>query len=207
MDRREQVQYLNQTLLAEMPQYREQAEAFPVDAFSQRRLLRSLMNVRPPMPLAPKFLEVQDALLSAEREEKGVVNGDALPPTAGDPRLVLWQGDITRLRADAIVDADNSALLGCFAPCHSCIDNAIHTFAGIQLRLECARLMEEQGYPEPTGMAKVTSAFNLPSKRIIHTVGPIARGDASDLDRALLANCYAACLDAALEAGCESIAL
>ncbi len=81
MDRREQVQYLNQTLLAEMPQYREQAEAFPVDAFSQRRLLRSLMNVRPPMPLAPKFLEVQDALLSAEREEKGVVNGDALPPT------------------------------------------------------------------------------------------------------------------------------
>ena len=112
MDRREQVQYLNQTLLAEMPQYREQAEAFPVDAFSQRRLLRSLMNVRPPMPLAPKFLEVQDALLSAEREEKGVVNGDALPPTAGDPRLVLWQGDITRLRADAIVDADNSALLG-----------------------------------------------------------------------------------------------
>lgn len=92
MDRREQVQYLNQTLLAEMPQYREQAEAFPVDAFSQRRLLRSLMNVRPPMPLAPKFLEVQDALLSAEREEKGVVNGDALPPTAGDPRLVLWAG-------------------------------------------------------------------------------------------------------------------
>ena len=86
MDRREQVQYLNQTLLAEMPQYREQAEAFPVDAFSQRRLLRSLMNVRPPMPLAPKFLEVQDALLSAEREEKGVVNGDALPPTAGDSR-------------------------------------------------------------------------------------------------------------------------
>lgn len=116
MDRREQVQYLNQALLAEMPQYREQAESLPVDEISQRRLLRSLMNVRPPMPLAPEFLEVQDALLSAEREEKGVVDGDALPPTAGDPRLVLWQGDITRLRADAIVDADNSALLGCFAP-------------------------------------------------------------------------------------------
>ena len=109
MDRREQVQYLNQTLLAEMPQYREQAESFPADEISQRRLLRSLMNVRPPMPLSPEFLEVQDALLSTEREEKGVVDGDALPPTAGDPRLVLWQGDITRLRADAIVDADNSA--------------------------------------------------------------------------------------------------
>ena len=116
MDRREQVQYLNQALLAEMPQYREQAESFPADEISQRRLLRSLMNVRPPLPLAPEFLEVQDALLSTEREEKGVVDGDALPPTAGDPRLILWQGDITRLRADAIVDADNSALLGCFAP-------------------------------------------------------------------------------------------
>ena len=158
MDRREQVQYLNQTLLAEMPQYREQAEAFPVDAFSQRRLLRSLMNVRPPMPLAPKFLEVQDALLSAEREEKGVVNGDALPPTAGDPRLVLWQGDITRLRADAIVDADNSALLGCFAPCHGCIDNAIHSAAGLQLRDACAEIMRAQGHPEPAGRAKLTRA-------------------------------------------------
>ena len=161
MDRREQVQYLNQTLLAEMPQYREQAEAFPVDAFSQRRLLRSLMNVRPPMPLSPEFLEVQDALLSTEREEKGVVDGDALPPTAGDPRLILWQGDITRLRADAIVDADNSALLGCFAPCHGCIDNAIHSAAGLQLRDECNRIMEQQCRPEPTGQAKLTGGYNL----------------------------------------------
>ena len=173
MDRREQVQYLNQTLLAEMPQYREQAEAFPVDAFSQRRLLRSLMNVRPPMPLAPKFLEVQDALLSAEREEKGVVNGDALPPTAGDPRLVLWQGDITRLRADAIVDADNSALLGCFAPCHGCIDNAIHSAAGLPLRDACAEIMRAQGHPEPAGRAKLTRAYNLPARYVLHTVGPI----------------------------------
>ena len=116
MDRREQVQYLNQALLAEMPQYREQAESFPADEISQRRLLRSLMNVRPPMPLAPEFLEVQDALLSTEREEKGVVDGDALPPTAGDPRLILWQGDITRLRADAIVDADNSPCWGASLP-------------------------------------------------------------------------------------------
>ena len=146
--------------------YREQAEAFPVDAFSQRRLLRSLMNVRPPMPLAPKFLEVQDALLSAEREEKDVVNGDALPPTAGDPRLVLWQGDITRLRADAIVDADNSALLGCFAPCHGCIDNAIHSAAGLQLRDACAEIMRAQGHPEPAGRAKLTRAYNLPARYV-----------------------------------------
>ena len=206
MDRREQVQYLNQTLLAEMPQYREQAEAFPVDAFSQRRLLRSLMNVRPPMPLAPKFLEVQDALLSAEREEKGVVNGDALPPTAGDPRLVLWQGDITRLRADAIVDADNSALLGCFAPCHGCIDNAIHTFAGVQLRAACAKAMAAQGHPEPTAQAKVTDGYNLPARRVIHTVGPIADGRPTATHRRQLAECYRACLDAAAAAGLSSIA-
>lgn len=206
MDRREQVQYLNQTLLAEMPQYREQAEAFPVDAFSQRRLLRSLMNVRPPMPLAPKFLEVQDALLSAEREEKGVVNGDALPPTAGDPRLVLWQGDITRLRADAIVDADNSALLGCFAPCHGCIDNAIHSFAGVQLRLACQQLMQRQGHEEGTGEAKITPAYNLPCRYVLHTVGPIITGRVTGRDCQLLASCYRSCLELAERSGCRSVA-
>lgn len=206
MDRREQVQYLNQALLAEMPQYREQAESFPADEISQRRLLRSLMNVRPPMPLAPKFLEVQDALLSAEREEKGVVNGDALPPTAGDPRLVLWQGDITRLRADAIVDADNSALLGCFAPCHGCIDNAIHTGAGVQLRLACAELMERQGRPEPLGRAKLTPAFNLPSRYVLHTVGPMVSGPLTEADREALASCYRSCLELAREQGCRSLA-
>ena len=206
MDRREQVQYLNQTLLAEMPQYREQAEAFPVDAFSQRRLLRSLMNVRPPMPLAPKFLEVQDALLSAEREEKGVVNGDALPPTAGDPRLVLWQGDITRLRADAIVDADNSALLGCFAPCHGCIDNAIHSAAGLQLRDACAEIMRAQGHPEPAGRAKLTCAYNLPARYVLHTVGPIVGRWVTWKDRRELAACYRACLELAAEQGLRSVA-
>ena len=206
MDRREQVQYLNQTLLAEMPQYREQAEAFPVDAFSQRRLLRSLMNVRPPMPLAPKFLEVQDALLSAEREEKGVVNGDALPPTAGDPRLVLWQGDITRLRADAIVDADNSALLGCFAPCHGCIDNAIHSAAGLQLRDACAEIMRAQGHPEPAGRAKLTRAYNLPARYVLHTVGPIVGRWVTWKDRRELAACYRSCLELADKSGLKSIA-
>ena len=206
MDRREQVQYLNQTLLAEMPQYREQAEAFPVDAFSQRRLLRSLMNVRPPMPLAPKFLEVQDALLSAEREEKGVVNGDALPPTAGDPRLVLWQGDITRLRADAIVDADNSALLGCFAPCHGCIDNAIHSAAGLQLRDACAEIMRAQGHPEPAGRAKLTRAYNLPARYVLHTVGPVVGRQTTARDRADLASCYRSCLALAAEHGLRSVA-
>lgn len=206
MDRREQVQYLNQALLAEMPQYREQAESFPADEISQRRLLRSLMNVRPPMPLAPEFLEVQDALLSTEREEKGVVDGDALPPTAGDPRLILWQGDITRLRADAIVDADNSALLGCFAPCHGCIDNAIHSFAGVQLRLACQQLMQRQGHEEGTGEAKITPAFNLPCRYVLHTVGPIITGRVTGRDCQLLASCYRSCLELAERSGCRSVA-
>ena len=206
MDRREQVQYLNQTLLAEMPQYREQAEAFPVDAFSQRRLLRSLMNVRPPMPLAPKFLEVQDALLSAEREEKDVVDGDALPPTAGDPRLVLWQGDITRLKVDAIVDAGNSALLGCFCPCHGCIDNAIHSAAGLQLRDECGHIMKAQGHPEPAGRAKLTEGYNLPARYVLHTVGPVVGRQTTARDRADLASCYRSCLELAAEHGLKSVA-
>ena len=206
MDRREQVQYLNQTLLAEMPQYREQAESFPADEISQRRLLRSLMNVRPPMSLAPKFLEVQDALLFAEREQKDVVDGDALPPTAGDPRLVLWQGDITRLRADAIVDADNSALLGCFAPCHGCIDNAIHSAAGLQLRDACAEIMRAQGHPEPAGRAKLTCAYNLPARYVLHTVGPIVGRWVTWKDRRELAACYRSCLALAAEHGLRSVA-
>ena len=206
MDRREQVQYLNQALLAEMPQYREQAESFPADEISQRRLLRSLMNVRPPMPLAPEFLEVQDALLSTEREEKGVVDGDALPPTAGDPRLILWQGDITRLRADAIVDADNSALLGCFAPCHGCIDNAIHTYAGVQLRLECSGLMKRQGHKEEPGRAKITKAYNLPCRYVLHTIGPVIGDAVAVSDRRLLSDCYRSCLDLAAKHGLHSVA-
>lgn len=136
MERLETIHALNEMLLEELPQYREQAAAFPADVASQRRLLRSLMNVRPPMPIRPAFLELQDALLSAEREEKGVVDAMSLPATKNDARLVIWQGDITRLKADAIVDADNNALLGCFCPCHGCIDNAIHSAAGLQLRDE-----------------------------------------------------------------------
>ena len=145
----EQIQFLNRRLLAELPQYQEEAAQCPADEAAQRRLLRALMNVRPPMPLAPDLLAVQDALLSAEREAWGVVDGAALPAVPADPRLALWRGNITRLRADAIVKAANSRLLGCFVPCHGCIDNAIHSAAGLQLREECRRIMAEQGRPEP----------------------------------------------------------
>ena len=148
MDRLTAIRNLNDMLLAEMPEYRPQAEDFPLDDAAQRRLLRSLMNVRPPMPLRRDFLALQDALLSEEREARGAVEADSLPVTAGNPRLALWRGDITRLRADAVVDADNSALLGCFCPCHGCVDNAIHSAAGLQLRDECGRIMRAQGHPE-----------------------------------------------------------
>ena len=206
MTRKERLTFLIDALLAEMPEYREQTEAFPSGDAAQRRLLRSLMNVRPPMPLDPQFLEVQDALLSAEREEKGVVDGAALPPIAADPRLVLWQGDITRLAADAIVDADNSALLGCFAPCHGCIDNAIHSAAGLQLRDACAEIMRAQGHPEPAGRAKLTRAYNLPARYVLHTVGPIVGRWVTWKDRRELAACYRSCLALAAEHGLRSVA-
>ena len=206
MTRLEQIRTLNTILLKEMPQYREQAERFPADDASQRRLLRSLMNVRPPMPLDPVFLEVQDALLSAEREEKGVVDAMALPTVRSDPRLAVWQGDITRLKADAIVDADNSALLGCFVPCHGCIDNAIHSAAGLQLRDECNQLMAVQGRPEPNGRAKLTKGYNLPARYVLHTVGPIVRGRVTGQNRSDLASCYRSCMELAAAHELQSVA-
>lgn len=206
MDRLEQLHYLNRILLEEMPEYRAQAEAFPDEIGPQRRLLRSLMNLRPPRPLRPDFMAVQDALLLDEQREKGVVDALALPAAGGDPRLALWQGDITRLAADAIVNAANSALLGCFCPCHGCIDNAIHSAAGLALRDECSRLMEAQGRPEPTGQAKLTSGYDLPARYVLHTVGPIVRGRPTRRDRAQLASCYTACLELAAAHGLASVA-
>ena len=169
-------------------------------------LYRNLVNTRQPLPASKDFFDAQDAMLQEAARRKDIVEGTALPSTSLHSNVHLWRGDITALRVDAIVNAANSQMLGCWVPGHYCIDNAIHTFAGIQLRLECARLMEEQGYPEPTGMAKITPAYNLPSSYVIHTVGPIANGHPSDLDRKLLANSYTSCLDAALSNGCQSIA-
>lgn len=206
MNRMEKLQYLNQILLDEMPEYRPQAAQFPREGAAQRRLLRSLMNVRPPMPLKQEFLRVQDEVLSAEREAKGVVDAETLPAVDANSKIAVWQGDITRLKADAIVDADNSALLGCFCPCHGCIDNAIHSAAGLQLRDECNQIMQAQGYPEPAGRAKLTRAYNLPAKYILHTVGPIVRGRVTRRDREELAACYRSCLELAAERGLETVA-
>lgn len=206
MDPMEKIRYLNGILLKEMPEYEAQARAFPPDRASQRRLLRSLMNMRPAMPLRRDFLAVQDALLAEEREARGVVEADALPAAGNDPRIALWQGDITRLRADAVVNAANSALLGCFCPCHGCIDNAIHSAAGLQLRDECSLLMASQGSPEPNGRAKLTKAYGLPARYVLHTVGPIVRGRVTPRDREELASCYRSCLELAAEHGLASVA-
>lgn len=206
MERVEQVHALNGFLLREMPDLRSQARAISRDAAIQRRLLRSLMNIRQPMPLSPGFLALQDEVLGAEREEKGVVEADTLPVTAAHPQIALWQGDITRLRADAIVNAANSALLGCFCPCHGCIDNAIHSAAGLQLRDECNQIMEAQGHPEPTGQAKLTKGYNLPARYVLHTVGPIIQSGVTERDREKLASCYRSCLELAAERGLETVA-
>ena len=206
MERITAIRILNGMLLEDMPQYTAYAASFPRDAVSQRRLLRALMNLRPPLPLRQDFLELQDAFLSAEREEKGVVDIWTLPSAAADPRLILWQGDITRLQADAVVNAANSALLGCFHPCHGCIDNAIHSAAGLQLREECHRIMDVQEHEEAVGQAKLTGGYNLPARYVLHTVGPLTNGKPTERQRKELASCYASCLQLAAERQLETVA-
>lgn len=166
---------------------------------------RSLVNTREAMPASDSLLDAQNELLQGLIAEKGVVRVEDLVPCAADGRLRLWRGDITLLAADAIVNAANSQLLGCWVPGHHCIDNAIHTFAGVQLRLACAELIRAQGHEEGTGLAKVTPAFNLPSRYVIHTVGPIIPGRPTARHRLQLASCYRSCLDAALEHNLHSI--
>lgn len=168
---------------------------------------RSLVNVRPPWPADPEFLMAQNELLEGLIEEAGVHTIADAEPSPADERIRLWRGDITTLGTDAIVNAANSQMTGCWQPLHYCIDNAIHTFAGVQLRAEMACIMDAQGHEEPTGHAKITSAYNLPSKHIIHTVGPIAQGRPTDTHCLQLAQSYRACMDTAHAHDCLSIGL
>ena len=194
--------FLIRTLLREEARYR--GIPVPSDEGEQRKLLRSLMNVRPARPVGEEFLAVQDAYLREETARKGITDVAALAPI--EPGIYLWQGDITTLKCGAIVNAANSGLTGCYVPCHRCIDNAIHTWAGVQLRLACARLMEAQGHEEPVGRAKLTPAFNLPCEYVLHTVGPIVSGRVTERDREALASCYRACLELARQNGIGSVA-
>ncbi|MCI9129934.1 MAG: protein-ADP-ribose hydrolase [Eggerthellaceae bacterium] len=167
---------------------------------------RALVNTREPIPAPKGFLPLQDEMLKSKIADAGITHASDLDRVPTDERISLWRGDITTLEADAIVNAANSQMLGCWVPGHYCIDNAIHTFAGIQLRQACAKIMQAQGHDEPTGQAKVTEAFNLPSRMVIHTVGPIANGVVTRQDEELLAQSYVSCLEAAAKAGCSSIA-
>lgn len=194
---------LIQMLLSEQPE-RYRGLSAPTGEAMQRRLLRALLNLREPVPASPELLRTQDEYLQGELSRRGVTDADAIPEIK--PGICLWRGDITTLRCDAIVNAANSALLGCFCPNHGCIDNAIHTWAGMQLRLACKALMDAQGHEEPTGTAKLTPAYNLPCRYVLHTVGPIVRGQVTQEDRRLLASCYRACLDLAAEHALGSVA-
>lgn len=194
--------YLIKKLLDEQEMYR--GADIPAEEGEQKRLLRSLMNIRRPRPLDRDFLSVQDEYLKGETEAKGITDISSLEPV--EPGIYLWQGDITELKCGAIVNAANSGMTGCYIPCHGCIDNCIHTYAGIQLRLACAKIMEEQGYEEPTGQAKLTPAFNLPCDYVIHTVGPVIYDEVRERDKELLASCYRSCLELAGGKGIQSVA-
>lgn len=178
--------------------------AIPKNAEECFKLFRSLVNLRTPKPISKDFLSVQDKFLQEKIAEKGIVNCSDLSPVK--PHIYLWQGDITTLKCDAIVNAANSAMLGCFYPCHGCIDNAIHTYSGVQLRLKCAEIMREQGHDEPIGKAKITPAYNLPCKNIIHTVGPYVDGRLKKEHCEQLSSCYLECLKAAAQNQISSIA-
>ena len=202
MNQRERRKFLIQELLQENVQYQDMG--IPAGEEEQKQLLRGLMNVRPPKKIGREFLKVQDEYLQAETAAKGITDLDDLDPVSAG--LYLWQGDITTLRCDAIVNAANSGMTGCYVPNHRCIDNCIHSFSGIQLRIDCAEMMRLQGHEEETGKAKITKAYNLPCRYILHTVGPIVSGPLTKADCELLAECYRSCMALAAENHLESVA-
>lgn len=194
--------FLIKSLLQERTEYRD--ISISADAEQQKQLLRALMNVRAPQQICTEFWRIQDEYLKYAIAAKGITDVAELTPV--QQGIYLWQGDITTLKCDAVVNAANSGMTGCYIPNHRCIDNAIHTFAGMQLRLVCDNLMEQQGYPEPAGGAKITPAFNLPSRYVLHTVGPVISGKVKKYERELLASCYRSCLELAAKNKLESVA-
>ena len=202
MDQKERRNYLIRNLIRE--QRRFHGMEIEQEETGARRQLRSLMNVRMAAPITKEFEEVQDAYLQKVNADRGIVSLSDHAET--EPGIYLWQGDITRLAVDGIVNAANSGMTGCYQPCHNCIDNGIHTYAGIQLRNFCQAIMDEQGYEEPTGQVKITPGFNLPCKYVLHTVGPIVQGGLTEDHERLLASCYESCLKLADENSLRSIA-
>lgn len=195
------------TLIEYLLQEAHQQVTIPKDPEDQWHLLRALLNIRAPQKASSSFYKIEGELLERMTQDKGIVDVNDLPGSYSDPRLSLYQGDITRLKADAIVNAANSQMLGCFAPNHTCIDNCIHTFAGIELREACYDYMSSkpEGYEEPTGQAMITPGYHLPAKYVVHTVGPIVRGRLTKIHKDLLKSCYTSCLETADRYHLESI--
>ena len=208
MTQQERLNYLVEAFKADSEEYK--ALQVPSDTEGKQRILRSLMNIRMPGSIPEDTLKVQDAYLKGRAEEKGIVTLEDIPAINGV--LSIWQGDITRLAVDAVVNAANSQMLGCFVPMHTCIDNCIHSFAGIQLRLECNRQMnllrEQYGadYEQPAAAPMLTDAYNLPAKKVIHIVGPIVERELTEDLEKQLADCYLNTLDLCLEDNLKSVA-
>lgn len=202
MNHAEKRRFLINSLINENSEYAD--IPVPIDKNGQKLLLRGLLNIRMPKSCDQTFLTIQNEYLVEETAQKGITDSEHLVPVTD--RICLWQGDITTLKCDAIVNAANSGMTGCYVPNHRCIDNCIHSFAGVQLRLECAEIMQKQGYPEPTGTAKLTSAYNLPCKYVIHTVGPIVSDKLTKEHCKKLGGCYKSCLELAAQNDIESIA-
>ena len=190
-------------MLGTLLEERNEIAAFSYPYKIKRDLIWGYLNQRLPNPVSERFLEIQDRLFGSETEENGVIDVDSLEYREN---IALWKGDITRLNADAVVNAANNSLLGCFIPHHKCIDNVIHSRAGVQVRLDCSKIMGAQGEAEPAGCAKITLAYNLPSKYIIHTVGPMVGLRVTEEDRRVLRNCYLSSLNLAKEMKIHTIA-
>ena len=204
----ERLDYLVEEFKADSDEYKDLRT--PDNGDEKRRILRSLMNIRMPKEMSPEVLKVQDEYLTERANEKGVVNLSDIPVIRDG--LSIWQGDITRLSVDAIVNAANSQMLGCFVPMHTCIDNCIHTFAGVQLRTECNRQMNElrirygRDYEQPTAVPMLTDAYNLPAKKVVHVVGPIVQSRLTPELEKDLADCYRNTLDMCAGNGLKSVA-
>lgn len=194
--------YLIKALLAERPAYGN--IAIPDGVSEQKDLLRSLMNVRLPAPLSDEYIKIESDYLKKEAELKGITRISGLKPVK--PGLYIWRGDITALECDAIVTAADPGMLGCFYPLHDCVDNLVHSAAGLRLRNYCSEIMKKQGHAEQPGGAKLTPAFNLPCRYVIHTVGPMVNVCFNKAFKEQLASCYRSCLALAEKHGCENIA-
>ena len=204
MTQQERLRYLVEGLVAEYNEKYNEHIDIPVIEEEQFTLFRSLCNIRPAGGMSLEWMKIESEYLNILAHEKGIVTISDMKER--EPQIYLWQGDITRLSVDAIVNAANNKLLGCFSPNHKCIDNEIHTFAGIELRMECARTTEYMDMPEKTGVARMTYGYNLPAKHVIHTVGPIIYEAVTDNERRELASCYRSCLQLANAYNLHSIA-